>query len=84
MCKQLSYYLHDERGINDSNHRENLENILQGIIVDKTDGLTSYLNSLEAQLEENKDDSIEIIPTNPTTRPKTKLLSLFKRKKDDK
>lgn len=84
MCKQLSYYLHDERGINDANHRENLENILQGIIVDKTDGLTSYLNSLEAQLEENKDDSIEIIQTTPTTRPKTKLLSLLKRKKNEK
>jgi len=75
---EIYYYLFDSDGINDPNHRENLEKLLSGNLVERNSKLSNYLDSLENQIAVHNDDSVEIIKTlsNIDYNEKSKTLKL--------
>lgn len=78
---EINYYLFNNEGIDDSNHKEKLENLLKGILVKRNDNISSYFDSLLTQITNNELNSKEFIKTKPTVKPKTKskILSWLKK-----
>ena len=78
--EEMRYYLFNEKGIDDSQHIEKLEKLLQGILVERSISVSNYLDSLQNQIQECKDNSIEIIESvSSDKKEETKILSLFKK-----
>lgn len=78
---ELYYYLFDIKGINDPQRKEKLEKLLQGILVERKTSVSSYLDSLEKQIDNNSNNGQEIIESVNKTNSKAKarILSLFKK-----
>lgn len=78
---ELYYYLFDKKGIVDPQHKEKLEKLLKGILVERSNSLSSYLDTLQAQIEDSISDDFQIIESVPSNipKPKYKFLSLFKK-----
>lgn len=78
---EMHYYLFIKKGIADPQHKEKLEKLLQGILVERSYSLSSYLDTLEAQIEDSTSDDFQIIESVPNVipKPKSKFLSLFKK-----
>ena len=79
--EEMYYYLFRKVGIEDIKHREKLEKLLQGILVERNSSVSDYLDTLENQLDNCKSDK-EIIETKiiNENKHKGKILSLFKKK----
>ena len=78
---KIYYYLFLQQGINSPKHRENLEQLLQGVFVERDTSISSYLDSLEKQLINSKNNEQQIIrsTTSPVSKPKSIILKLFKK-----
>lgn len=78
---EIYYYLFQKKGIADPQHKEKLEKLLQGILVERSDSLSSYLDTLQVQIEDGASDDFQIIESVPSviSKPKFKFLSLFKK-----
>ena len=70
---EIYYYLFKQKGIDDPEHKEKLEKLLQGKLVERNSNLYSYLD----------DKSSQIIKSTPTLnfKAKTKILNLLKKYK---
>ena len=87
--EEMKYYLFEEKGINDPKHREKLESLLNGIMVERQESLLEYLNKLEEELDTKKDISQlgEPLPVTSVEEPvsnkktKSRVLILFKKDK---
>lgn len=87
--EEMKYYLFDEKGVNEPKHREKLESLLNGIMVERQESLLEYLNKLEEELDTKKDISQlgEPLPVTSVEEPvsnkkaKSRVLSLFKKDK---
>ncbi len=78
IMEEIKYYLFNEKGINDINHKEKLESLSKGILVERNETLSSYLNNLESKLETNIPQNQQI----SNKKAKSKILSLFKKDKE--
>ena len=67
----MKYYLFDEKGANDPKHIEKLENLLNGVLVERQDSLLNYLNKLEEEL-----DTKEVEELVPNKKAKSRVLNL--------
>lgn len=78
---EIYYYLFRKNGIDCPEHRENLEQLLQGVFVERGTSVSNYLDSLEIQLDNIKNNEPQIIElvNNPVSKPKSKFLRLFKK-----
>ncbi|MBP3445437.1 MAG: hypothetical protein J6K23_05830 [Bacilli bacterium] len=78
---EIYYYLFLQQGINSPKHKENLEQLLQGVFVERDTSISSYLDSLEKQLINSKNNEQQIIrsTTSPVSKPKSIILKLFKK-----
>jgi len=74
--EEMKYYLFKEKGINDLKHREKLESLLTGVMVERHESLLDYLNKLEEEL-----DTKEIEEPVSNKKAKSRVLSLFKKDK---
>lgn len=74
--EEMKYYLFKENGINDLKHREKLESLLTGVMVERHESLLDYLNKLEEGL-----DTIEVEEPVSNKKAKSRVLSLFKKDK---
>ena len=74
--EEMKYYLFKEKGINDLKHREKLESLLTGVMVERHESLLDYLNKLEEGL-----DTIEVEEPVSNKKAKSRVLSLFKKDK---
>ncbi len=79
---KINYYLFSREGIQNQQHRPNLEKLSKGILVDGNSILT-YLNTLKKQIDDNKDNDYQIIQSVPVeeSHHKSKVLNLFKKSK---
>ena len=78
---EMYYYLFNKKGINYPQRKEKLEKLLQGILVERSSSVSSYLDSLQTQMDDSKNDTFQIIESvsSVNTKPKSRILSLFKR-----
>ena len=76
---EIYYYLFNQKGMNDPQHREKLEKLLQGILVERDINVLSHSEDLQKQL----DDYSQVIEVQPieTSKPKSRILSLFTKKR---
>ena len=76
---EIYYYLFNQKGMNDPQHREKLEKLLQGILVERDIKVLSHSEDLQKQL----DDYSQVIEVQPieTSKPKSRILSLFTKKR---
>ena len=73
---EMYYYLFEHKGINDLQHREKLEKLLQGKLVERYD-LSSYLDLLQANdLPQTGLSEIDV-----NFKQRSKILNLFKKKR---
>lgn len=82
---EMNYYLFKQKGINDPQHKEKLEKLLHGILVERSSSVSRYLDALQSQINDSNFPIIETVPT-ASFKIKSRILSLFKkdtRKKDD-
>ncbi len=78
---EINYYLFKKGGIEDPKHKEKLEKLSQGILVERKTSVSSYLDDLEAQIEDGTLDFDVVSPfSQGVIKPKIGLLSLFKKK----
>jgi len=69
----ICYYLFNQIGIDDPKHQEKLEQLSQGLAIDRSNDLSSYLDLIQKQIDTSMDDSSQIIETVPVVKPKQKL-----------
>lgn len=81
--EEMKYYLFKEKGINDLKHREKLESLLNGIMVERHESLTDYLNKLEEELNTKEVEEPLLVPSveESVSKAKSRVLSLFKKDK---
>ncbi|MCM1370805.1 MAG: hypothetical protein NC181_02800 [Clostridium sp.] len=77
--RSIYYYLFDEKGINNEDHISILEKLSKGIPVDVNDCFSEYLNNLEKQIDDNENNTIEIIKSNSNAENKLKILTFIKK-----
>ena len=79
--KEIEYYLFTKKGIDDPQHKEKLEKLSQGILVERSSNVSSYLDDLEIQLDNSNNNESQIIESvnNPISKPKSRILRLFKK-----
>ena len=75
---EIYYYLFSQKGIDDPQHKEKLEKLLQGELVERSSSVSSYLDVLQNQIDNSNSSIIESMPV-ASSKPKSKILSLFKR-----
>jgi len=76
---EIYYYLFSQKGTNDPQRKEKLEKLSQGIFVERSSSISSYLDNLQTQINNSESDNNEIIQTISTSKTKSKILSLFKK-----
>lgn len=76
---EMYYYLFDKKGIMDVQHIEKLKKLLKGELVERSDSLSSYLESLEEEIEKGSSDTTSIIDSAPSSncKKKSKILGLL-------
>ena len=79
--KEIYYYLFQKGGINDSKHKEKLEQLLQGVLVERSTDLSAYLNYLLEQKDEVESNCPNETMSDASSKTKPKILSLFKKRK---
>lgn len=72
---ELSYYLFNQQGIDDLLHKEKLEKLLQGELVERSN-MPNYLETLQSQIDNNSSQIIESTPIS-SSKIKSKILRLF-------
>lgn len=75
---EINYYLFSQKGINDPQRKEKLEKLLQGELVERSSSVSSYLDSLQNQIDDSSSPIIESTPI-VSSKPKSRILSLFKK-----
>ncbi len=75
---EMNYYLFGQKGIEDPQHKEKLERLLQGELIERRSNVSSYLDALQSQIDDNSSPIIESTPT-VNSKPKSIILSLFKK-----
>ncbi len=77
---EIYYYLFVKNGIEDPKHKEKLEKLSQGVLVERKVSVSSYLDDLEAQIE-NSEGNFEMLGaySNGIVKHKIGILSLFKK-----
>jgi len=75
---EIYYYLFRQKGIDDPQRKEKLEKLLQGELVERSSSLSSYLDTLQSQIDDSSSPIIESTPI-VSSKPKSKILSLFKK-----
>ena len=73
---EMYYYLFRQKGIDDPQHKEKIEKLLQGELVERSSSVSRYLDSLQNQID---DSSSPIIESTPIVSSKSRILSLFKK-----
>jgi len=76
---EIEYYLFRQKGIEDPQHKEKLEKLLQGILVERSSSVSNYLDSLQKELENSRSQIIQSTST-INSKPKSRILSLFKKR----
>ena len=74
----MYYYLFRQKRIDDPQHKEKLEKLLQGELVERSSSVSSYLDSLQNQIDDSSSPIIESTPI-VISKPKSRILSLFKK-----
>ena len=74
--EEMKYYLFLERGINDPKHKDKLECLLKGILVEREESLLDYLNELEKELDSKI--GIPSVERKEVIKGKSRILKLFK------
>ena len=74
----MYYYLFRQKGIDDPQHKEKLEKLLQGELVERSSSVSSYLDSLQNQIDDSSSPIIESTPI-VSSKTKSRILSLFKK-----
>lgn len=72
---EIYYYLFKQNGIDDPQHKEKLEKLLRGEIVERSDSVSDYLDNLQNQIDSTSFPVIESI-----SKTRTRILSIFKKK----
>lgn len=84
--EEMKYYLFEEKGINDLKHREKLESLLNGIMVERQNSLLEYLNKLEEELNTKEVEEPLLVTLEEeqvsNKKAKSRVLSLFKKDKN--
>ena len=75
---EIRYYLFIKKGIISPEHKENLEKLLQGELVERSSSVSSYLDVLQSQIDDSSSQIIESTPV-ISSKPKSRILSLFKK-----
>ena len=75
---EIRYYLFIKKGIISPKHKENLEKLLQGELVERSSSVSSYLDALQSQIDDSSSQIIESTPV-ISSKPKYRILRLFKR-----
>ena len=82
----MEYYLFVGKGINDLKHKEKLECLLNGIMVERQDSLLEYLNKLEEELNTKEVEEPLLVTLEEeqvsNKKAKSRVLSLFKKDKN--
>ena len=76
---EIRYYLFIKKGIINPKHKENLEKLLQGELVERSSSVSSYLDALQSQIDDSSSQIIESTPV-ISSKPKSRILRLFRRK----
>lgn len=83
--EEMKYYLFEEKGINDLKHREKLESLLNGVMVERQNSLLEYLNKLEEELNTKEMEEPLLVTLEEeqvsNKKAKSRVLSLFKKDK---
>lgn len=84
--EEMKYYLFEEKGINDLKHREKLESLLNGVMVERQNSLLEYLNKLEEELNTKEVEEPLLVTLEEeqvsNKKAKSRVLSLFKKDKN--
>ena len=75
---EIYYYLFRQKGIDDPQRKEKLEKLLQGELVERSSSVSSYLDSLQNQIDDSSSPIIESTLI-VSSKPKSRILSLFKK-----
>ncbi len=78
---EISYYLFTGKGIKDLQRKEKLEKLMEGILVERTSSISSYLDSLENELNKDGSGDSQMVESmlKIESSPKSKILSLLKK-----
>ena len=76
---EMYYYLFQNKGIDDPEHRQKLEKLLNGELVARQSSVASYFNDLENQIENNKSSILVESQSKTKDKPKLRILRLFKK-----
>lgn len=76
---KINYYLLRKKGVESLDHREKLEQLSKGILVDIETSVSNYLNFLEKEIDNAVTTPIIESVDNSISKPKTKILKLFKK-----
>lgn len=83
--EEMKYYLFEEKGINDPKHREKLESLLNGVMIERHESLLDYLNKFEEELDTKEVEGPLPVPSVEESvlnkKAKSRVLSLFKKGK---
>lgn len=75
---EIYYYLFRQKGIDDPQRKEKLEKLLQGELVERSSSVSSYLDTLQNQIDNSSSPIIESTPV-VSSKTKSRILSLFKK-----
>lgn len=75
---EIYYYLFSPKGIDDPQHQEKLEKLLQGELVERNSSISIYLDAVQNQIENCNSLIIESTP-DVSSKLKSRILSLFKK-----
>ena len=78
---EIYYYLIYKKGIDDPLHKEKLEKLLQGELVERSTSVSSYLDSLEKEIDKSTETKIIETVNNLVSKPKSRILKLFNNRK---
>lgn len=75
--KEMKYYLFTGKGIKDPQRKAKLEKLMEGILVERSSSISTYLDSLENQINKDISDDTQLVEY--TSKSKLKILSLLKK-----
>lgn len=77
---EMNYYLFRKKGIEDPQHKEKLEKLLQGELVERSSSVSSFFDALQSQIDDSQSDDFQIIKSvSIDPKPKFRVLSLFRK-----
>lgn len=81
IMEEIYYYLFNQKGINDLKHKEKLEKLLHGELVERSISVEEYLNVLQNQIDTNSVPVTKVVPMVVNEKPKSRILILFRKNK---